>query len=178
MPTHRPFEDWILDDSPLSPEASKALDRHLAGCDDCRSLSAGWEQAKLHLVRSSLVRPRPGFGQRWLIRSLAQGPGRRKGTWAILIASLAASLGAAGLTAWGLVSLMSSPAGVLQALIRPLVAWSMWFRVGGDIVQAASRILSTDLLAGMWLAFVVAWAGLIVIWLASMRRIVLQGVYR
>jgi hypothetical protein len=174
--THRPFEDWILDETALNPESSRLLHQHLDDCRDCRALADGWERARLTLTRSGMATPAPGLADRWLQRQALQAGSRSKGGWVVLLVSLGAALVGAGLTAWGLVSLLGAPSEALQSLIRQLVTWSMWYRVSSDIVGAVSRTIPSGWVAGLGLALMIAWAGLIAVWLASLKRTAFQGV--
>jgi hypothetical protein len=74
------------------------------------------------------------------------------------------------------VSLLGAPSEALQTLIRQLVTWSMWYRVSSDIVGAVSRTIPSGWVAGLGLALMIAWAGLIAVWLASLKRTAFQGV--
>jgi hypothetical protein len=123
-----------------------------------------------------MATPPPGLADRWLQRQALEARSRSKGGWVVLLVSLGASLAGAGLTAWGLVFLLGAPSEALQRLIRQLVTWSMWYHVGSDIVGAISRTIPSGWAAGLGLALMVAWAGLIAVWLASLKRIAFQGV--
>ena len=35
---HLPFEDWILNDEPLTPQQKRELDAHLQACRTCTAL--------------------------------------------------------------------------------------------------------------------------------------------
>jgi len=176
VPTHRPFEDWILEEASLPPEAARLLRKHLQGCADCRRLADGWDVARRKLNQPPAMSPRPGFAGRWLRLQVSQGRPRRAGLWSLVVVSLGASLAAAGFIAWALASALSSPSVILQMWIRQLVTWSLWVRVGGDILEVASGTLPLHLVAGLGLALALAWAGLIAVWLVSLRRIAFQGV--
>ena len=69
-----------------------------------------------------------------------------------------------------------SPWGPLEAWIRDLVQWSVLVRVGSDILQAAFRTLPSGLAGGLWLGFIAATGGLIILWVASLNRTLSQGV--
>jgi len=62
---HLPYENWILDEPQLKQEENKTLAQHLAACDHCRQLKAGWEASKGLLTQANLAAPAPGFTGRW-----------------------------------------------------------------------------------------------------------------
>ncbi len=62
---HKPFENWILDESQLSADQKKEMARHLSACPHCRRLDSGWQASK-RLMRHAVEKtPAPGFTQRW-----------------------------------------------------------------------------------------------------------------
>jgi hypothetical protein len=65
---HQPFEDWLLNDQPLTPIEKRDLDAHIRTCKYCAALvEIGLE---LHSVR--MVSPKPGFAGRFEKRLAAQ----------------------------------------------------------------------------------------------------------
>jgi anti-sigma factor RsiW len=174
--THRRFEDWILADGDLSDAEASLLREHLMVCAACRALAGGWAKARSRLARALPLSPRPGFAERWLVLEAARVAPRRTGAWAIVAISIGASLAAAGFMAWGLATAASSPSAILELWIRQLVSLSLWIRVGGGILEAASGTVPSSLVAGLGLALTLAWAGLIGVWFLSLRRIAYQGV--
>jgi predicted anti-sigma-YlaC factor YlaD len=75
--SHKQYEKWILDDSPLSMEERKLLDTHLAGCADCRKLKNGWQNSLQIIHATEQHIPAPGFSARWQFK-LEQDRKRRK----------------------------------------------------------------------------------------------------
>jgi len=66
--SHKQFEKWILDDSPLSEEERNILVAHLESCEECRHLKNGWENS-LHMMHSAQkIRPAAGFTTRWQMK--------------------------------------------------------------------------------------------------------------
>ncbi len=177
MSTHRPFEAWILGESRLGPKEAEALRGHLERCEACRSLAEAWPRVDRMLRSPALVSPRPGFARRWALRRAATTVSSRPRTaWGVFAASLAAAAAAAVAVAWELAGLLASPSAPLQAWIRDLVQWSVFVRAAGDIAQAAARTLPSGLLGGLWLGFVAATGGLMILWIASLHRTLSQGV--
>jgi hypothetical protein len=67
---HKPFKNWILDETQLSSEEKILLKNHLQKCPECRQLKSAWQISKQQLKSASLQGPQPGFTQRWQSRLL------------------------------------------------------------------------------------------------------------
>jgi len=66
--SHKQYEKWILNDSPLSEEERKLLDAHLVVCENCRKLKKGWQNSLQLMQSSEQHKPAPGFTSRWQIK--------------------------------------------------------------------------------------------------------------
>ncbi len=110
---HRPFEDWLLDNQPLTIEQKRQLDAHLKGCSSCTALA----EVNLALKSVRLAEPAEGFVDRFHVRLAAKKTTwRRRNFWGFFILSL--SVG--GLLTW-----VSWP--VLQDLVRsPVDMAAVW----------------------------------------------------
>ena len=75
--SHKQYEKWILDDSPLSKGERKLLDTHLAVCVDCQKLRNGWQNSLQVIHATEQHIPTPGFTARWQIK-LQQDQKRRR----------------------------------------------------------------------------------------------------
>lgn len=177
MPTHRPFETWILQDDPLTDDETAALRQHLDQCQACRSLAEGWTEAAQRLQKVSMRAPRAGFVHRWeAARALQRVPRSRWSAWLAAAGGLGAASAAGAMVVWELWALMEQPSAALLGWVRDLVQWSIVLRVLQDFVEALSRTLPFGLIGGLWLGFVAAVGGLLIVWLASLHRTSLQGV--
>ena len=86
---HRPFEDWLLDDQPLTPDQIRDLQIHLRGCDSCSAIA----ESNLALRSARLMSPAPGFNIRWQERLVvARRAQRQRNVIGILAFSLAMAL--------------------------------------------------------------------------------------
>jgi hypothetical protein len=65
---HKPYEAWLVADTPLSTDQEKSLQDHLNTCADCRQLQASWQEIEMVFEERSFVMPEPGFTQRWQLR--------------------------------------------------------------------------------------------------------------
>ena len=62
---HRPFEDWIFAEEPLTAEDFTALQDHLQTCAPCRQLEDAWREVSAELNRMPQTGPKEGFLLRW-----------------------------------------------------------------------------------------------------------------
>jgi hypothetical protein len=90
---HRPFEDWLLEDQPLTLEQKRELQSHLRMCTTCSAIV----ESNLALHTTRIVSPTVGFKDRFQIR-LAQR--RREQKWREVIGILILVLGGLGLFYW------------------------------------------------------------------------------
>jgi predicted anti-sigma-YlaC factor YlaD len=67
---HKPFKNWILDDTPLSKEEKILLKKHLQMCPQCRQLNSAWKVSEQHMKDAIRQVPQPGFTQRFQSRLL------------------------------------------------------------------------------------------------------------
>lgn len=63
--THKPFENWILDDTPLSKAETILLKNHLKSCQHCSQLQSSWMLSKTRFLNTQRHAPLQGFTQRW-----------------------------------------------------------------------------------------------------------------
>jgi hypothetical protein len=90
---HQPFEDWLLNDQPLTPIEKRNLDAHIRTCEFCAALVE--TSLELHAVR--MVLPMPGFAGRFQKRLAARRiADRRRRQWGLIMFLL----GGAGLLFW------------------------------------------------------------------------------
>ena len=66
MKNHQTFENWILDDVPLSDAEAQALRAHLETCESCRSLQRNLAAVADLFTETPAPEPAPGFSDRWL----------------------------------------------------------------------------------------------------------------
>ena len=62
---HKQYENWILDDAPLSDAQQHELDTHLEVCKSCQLLLRGWVASKQLITQSTMQNPAQGFTDRW-----------------------------------------------------------------------------------------------------------------
>jgi len=75
---HRPFEEYLLTEEPLTAEQSRQLHEHLLTCDRCRQLETGWGEVQRLFNTTPQVTPQAGFASRWHERLAAQRAKRHR----------------------------------------------------------------------------------------------------
>jgi hypothetical protein len=71
---HRPFEDWLLAENPLTPQQERELTAHLQICPSCSSLA----EVSLALRTVQQAGPPAGFVSRFQVRLAAQRQAMRR----------------------------------------------------------------------------------------------------
>lgn len=175
--SHRPFEDWLLDDPPLTADEQRLLRAHLGACTECRALAAAWQEVEGRLHRADVVAPAPGFADRWLARQeVERARARRRQAWSTL-----AAISSAGLPlGWVLVSrtlaLLDSPAYLALTWMEGVARLVARLYVAGEVLSGllgAARGIDPALLG---LGLVAMLGALGALWLASIYRFAIQGV--
>jgi hypothetical protein len=90
---HWPFEDWLLDDQPLTPEQKRNLQSHLRLCNSCSAIA----ESNLALHTAHIVSPSPSFTERFNKRLTLR---RSEQKWRQVIGTLILVLGGLGLVYW------------------------------------------------------------------------------
>ncbi len=71
---HRPFEDWLLNDMPITPEQKRELDMHLRTCTYCAALV----ETGMALKTVKKASPQAGFTTRFEARLVARKAAERR----------------------------------------------------------------------------------------------------
>ena len=73
---HQPFENWLLDEEPLTAQQQRDLQNHLRDCTICSGLADF--QLALHTARCSLRRraSQNALGRDWLPGSVSSAGGK------------------------------------------------------------------------------------------------------
>jgi hypothetical protein len=165
---HQPFEDWLLDDEPLSHQQEHQLQSHLRTCTSCARIA----DANLTLHARRMAAPAPGFTARFGPRLAAwrreQLRRQAVGTVILVAAGIALLYAVAGPAMMGAVR---SPASwltdVTGYLIMISTALSVAEKVGGILFRSLAAVVPPAGWGGLWLAVCM----LCVLWIISMRRL-------
>jgi hypothetical protein len=164
---HRLFEDWILEDQPLTPSQKRQLSLHLGECGSCAALA----EVNLTLMRVSQAEPKAGFTGRFRLR-LAERKTvlRRRNAWGFSLLT-ASVLGALSLVAAPfLKDLFTSPVNVLATAVASLA--SLWAalqaltRAGLVLFKVAPGFIP----AYIWVVLLISAGGWSMAWIFSLMK--------
>jgi hypothetical protein len=172
---HRPFEDWLLNDTPITTEQKRDLDAHLRGCRHCSAIAE--TGVALHSVKK--VSPPVGFTMRFQARlaerKLAE---RRRRFWGAILFTVGGLVVLTWLTLPYLTMFLSAPA----TWISVFVEWGLFLLTTLQALAQAGSVL-LGVIPGFlppfaWMILVSAFAGISLLWSVSIWRFsrVPQGV--
>ena len=166
---HQPFEEWLLNDEPITPEQKRELDLHLRSCDYCSALA---ETGKV-LRSVVMASPAEGFTARFQAR-LAEHKraDRRRKLWGagfFLIGGISLLLWFAGPS---ILSFLSSP----ENWIVTFVEWGVFLITTLQALTQAGEVL-LHVIPGFlppfaWMVVVSGFAGISLLWSVSIWRFV------
>jgi len=166
---HQPFEGWLLDDMPLTPEQKRELDLHIRSCAHCAALAE--TGMALHSVR--VVSPAKGFTARFQTRLVAYKlVERRRRFWGAILFTFTGLALLVWLLEPAVASFFASPA----TWITSFVEWGVFLITTLNAVFQASsvllRIAPRFLPPFAWMIVASAIAGLGLLWSISIWRFV------
>jgi hypothetical protein len=164
---HQPFEIWLLEEQPITPEQKRELQSHLKICKYCTAL---YETGAV-LQSKQTASPAPGFTIRFKKRLAAQrAVERRYKFWGLIVLILGGMALLFGLAGSTLLSIVNSPAewltlgiGYLLFIITSLQAFTEFGLVLLRVVPGFIPPLG-------WMVIVSAIAGLSLLWTISIWR--------
>jgi hypothetical protein len=164
---HRPFEDWLLDNQPLSTDQKHQLNTHLRTCSACNALA----EVNLALNSVKAAAPVAGFADRFQVRLAAKKQAlRRRIFWGFVILTLSA-LGLFGWISWPVLKyLIQSPVDLLASWVSSLV--SFWaslqaiFRAGMVLFKVVPGFVP----AYIWAVILFAAGGWSLVWVVSLMK--------
>jgi len=144
---HRPYEDWLLSEEPLTTEQKRQLQAHLRACPACAAL----KDVNLALHAARPVAPAEGFRARFQVRLAAQQKVQRRRT---VMGAFVLSVGAFGLLlwlAWPLLhAIVASPSNFVSSLLSSLVNWWISFQAYRDTFSTFLRVLNGFIPSYVW----------------------------
>lgn len=172
---HQPFEEWLLNETPLSHAQKRELDLHVRTCPYCSALVE--TEKVLHSVK--MVAPAEGFTARFQARLAERRlADRRRRVWGSILFLIGGLLFLLWLAAPSLFAFVASP----QVWIAGLVEWGIFIITTVQaMTQAGSvllRVIPDFLPPFVWLILASGLAGISLIWSVSIWRFtrVPQGV--
>jgi hypothetical protein len=165
---HQPFEDWLLDDEPLTIQQELELQIHLRGCTACAAMADS--NLALHSVRR--LEPAPGFTDRFAARLAgwrkAQLRRQAFGTIVLVVASLASLYALVGPA---ILDAARSPVIWLRNIAVYVVALVTFLSVLGQVGSILLRNLPSLIPPAGWFAMLAAGGVLGALWITLMRRL-------
>ncbi len=164
---HRPFEDWLLQDQPLTPEQKRELQSHLQVCTSCTAIA----ESNLALHSTQKAAPAAGFTERFQARLIQR---RREQRWRQVMGSLVLVIGGVALLYWlagPLVQeMMRSPAEWITAVVGYflfiLTSIQAWSEAGWVLLRVVPNFISPS----GWIVLLSVVSGLTILWMFSIRR--------
>jgi len=164
---HRPFEDWLLDNQPLTTDQKRLLNTHLRTCSSCTALV----EVNLALNSVKLAAPSTGFTDRFQVRLSAKKQAiRQRNFWGFVVLSLSV-LGLFAWVSWPVFRiLIQSPVNLLASWISSLV--SFWaslqaiFRAGMVLFKVVPGFVP----AYIWAVILFAAGGWSLVWVVSFMK--------
>jgi len=172
---HRPFEDWLLNQDPLTPAQKRDLREHLQACSSCSALA----EVDLALKSVRQVGPAEGFANRFQVRLAAQRKMlKRRNTIGFFILTLCA---VAILTwvAWPVLrGVLASPSAFLASWLSYLVSLWTTIQAMSHVSGLFLRIVPNFIPPVVWMVVLVSAGGWFLLWVLSLMKItkVPQGV--
>jgi hypothetical protein len=164
---HRPFEDWLLNEQPLTTEEKRQLQSHLLDCAHCTALA----EVNLELRSVKLAAPAAGFTQRFQARLAAQRVRERRNR---LIGVIILAVGGLALLSWYIgpyaLQFLSNPMGWIAAIVNFFLTLLDMTRAIGDIGSILLRVLPGFIPPFAWMVLLSALSGVVLLWTVSLWR--------
>ncbi len=172
---HRPFEDWLLNQDPLTPAQRRELQDHLQVCPKCAALV----EVDLALKAARQVAPHEGFTDRFHLRLEAQRKAlRRRNVLGFLILALAVVGGLVWLILPTLQLIFQQPVAILASILSFVMSLWSSLRAMGHVSELFLKIMPGFVSPVVWGMIVLGAAGWGLLWFLSLSKISknLQGV--
>jgi hypothetical protein len=166
---HLPFENWLLNDTPVTPEQQRELDSHLRNCAYCTALA---ETGRM-LKTAKMVAPAMGFTARFQAR-LAERKiaDRRRRLWG----SVLFTVGGLAVLMWiatpYAVSFFASPATWISVIVGWLVFLGTTLFALLDASLVILSVIPNFLPPFAWMVLLSMLAGIGLLWSVSIWRFV------
>ena len=166
---HRPFEDWLLNDTSLTPEQKRELDIHLRTCPYCTALV----ETGMALKTVKKASPQAGFAARFETRLAQRKAAERRRRY---IGSILFTAGGLALLMWiaspYLLSFFSAPATWISVVIGWMVFLITTVQALGQAGSVFLKVVPDFLSPFAWMVLISAVAGVTLLWTISIWRFV------
>jgi hypothetical protein len=166
---HQPFEDWLLNDMPITHEQKRELDLHVRTCAYCSALA----ETGLALKSVKKTSPQAGFTTRFQAR-LAQRKlaERRRRIWGTVLFTFGGLAMLMWLASPYLASFISAPATWIAALVQWVVFVLTTIQALAQAGSVFLRIIPDFLSPFAWMVILSAVAGVSLLWSVSIWRFI------
>jgi hypothetical protein len=164
---HRPFEDWLLENPPLTNDQKRQLNAHLQTCSSCSALV----EVNLVLKSVRLAEPAVGFADRFQVRLAAKKKAlRQRNFWGFSVLSLSV-VGIFAWVSWPMIkNLIQSPVNLLASWISSLVSLldslQALFRAGMVLFKVVPGFVP----AHIWAVILFGAGAWSLVWVASLIK--------
>jgi anti-sigma factor RsiW len=174
---HNPYENWILDDIPITADQKRELFRHMDECPECARLYQGWSSVQ-HTLRQTQIQPAPAdFTTKWTASLIHRKRVQEKKQARNLVISLGTgavatliALGFILLPDLSLISLVARSITSLTALVTGIESfWLVLFKLAQAV--PSSSLIATLLVVSGWVLLASFTLGYSVWKLAFQRKV-------
>ena len=164
---HRPFEDWLLNEHPVTPTEKRELDAHIRSCAHCAALA----ESGLELRSVRMVSPAPGFTMRFQQRLAAQRiADRRRRLWGLMVLLLGGGALLIWLAAPYLLAFITSPGQWLTIGIGYLLFIVTSVQAVSEVMLVLFRVAPGFISPYAWMVLLSTLTGLGLLWTVSIWR--------
>lgn len=172
---HQPFEEWLLNDKPITQEQKRELDLHLRTCAYCAALA----ETGVALKSVKRASPKPGFTARFESRLAERKVAeQRRRLWGSVFFTVGGLVLLMWLASPYLFSFLSAPATWIAAFVQ----WGVFIVTTIEaLAQAGSvfvQIIPDFLSPFAWMIILSAFAGVSLLWAVSIWRFARSAVPR
>jgi len=166
---HQPFEEWLLNETPLDSDQKRELDLHIRSCEYCAALT----ETGIALSSVKMVPPVDGFTMRFHKRLAAHKLAeRRRRLWGVVLFALMGVILLVWILSPSVASFIASPATWITALVEwgvfLITTLNAMFQAGSVMLRIAPGFLSPF----VWMIVISAVAGIGLLWSVSIWRFV------
>lgn len=165
---HQQFEEWLLNDQPLTPDQRRSLHLHTRECAGCAAL----ERANFALRAAPVARPAAGFAGRFQARLARERVVQRRRA---LIGSLLLGVVSVLIFLWLALPYLSfltssTPATVISTWMDSLVGLGAFGRALGIAAANLAKVMVQFVPGYVWLAVLLVYGGGSALWVVSLRK--------
>jgi len=166
---HRPFEDWLLNDTPITPEQKRELDMHVRNCAYCTALV----ETGMALRTVKKASPQAGFTARFEARLAARKAAERR---RLYLGSILFTAGGFALLMWlgspYLLTFFSAPASWIAVFVNWAIFLVTTVQALGQAGTVFIKVIPDFLSPFAWMIVLSVVAGISLLWTISIWRFV------